>query len=435
MTAELFAEPYSLRVRGERVAFWLCVLAAPLAILILSKVFQGLSIQEFILLIVAGLAFVSITRGRLIGSSIRINERQFPELYGIACDVARRIGMPVPQVFVRDDPFVPIASVGVGEPYALIISSQYYEHLQRDELAFLIARELGHIAAGHTRIMSLLSASGRENPAVTFVFGAWLRRTEFTADRIGLLCCGGIEDALGGISISTYHSIGRRVDMRAIAEQRRELAADASLRMGEWTASMPYATNRLDALARFDASPLAGYWRERLATPLPATAIERTEPAGAVTRRDCAPLPRRIAAAVIDLITISAILKTPLGGTISTSANKLDDPDIPGWLKGLVEHASTLHLGEHTIFTLMVFFVYSAVLVGLSGQTLGMMVMELRVVTTRYSRPTIIQSVWRYMAAFASALTFFIAFAGFFVRVHPHDRVSGTRLVRGRKAA
>ncbi len=435
MTADLFAEPYSLRVRGERVAFWLCVLAAPLAILILSTVFPSLSIQEFVLLIVVGLAFVSITRGRLIGSSIRINERQFPELHAIASDVARRLGMPVPQVFVRDDPFVPIASVGVGEPYALIISSQYYEHLQRGELAFLIARELGHIAAGHTRIMSLLSASGRENPAVTFVFGAWLRRTEFTADRVGLLCCGGIEDALGGISISTYHSIGRRVDMRAIAEQRRELVADASLRMGEWTASMPYATNRLDALAHFDTSPLANHWRDRLATPLPAAAIEAVEPEGRVKRRDCAPLPRRIAAALIDLITISAIAKTPLGATISSSTKDLDDPDIPHWLKTLLEHASTLQLGEHTIFTLIVFFVYSAFLVGLSGQTLGMMVMELRVVTTRYSRPTIIQSVWRYMAAFASALTFFVAFAGFFVRVHPHDRVSGTRLVRGRKAA
>jgi uncharacterized RDD family membrane protein YckC len=197
---------------------------------------------------------------------------------------------------------------------------------------------------------------------------------------------------------------------------------------------MPYATNRLDALAQFDPSPLARYWRDRLATPLPTAAIEAAEPEGKVKRRDCAPLPRRIAAALIDLITISAILKTPLGATISTSAKKIDDPDVPEWVKALVTHASAVQLGEHTIFTLMVFFVYSAVLVGLSGQTLGMMVMELRVVTTRYSRPTIIQSVWRYIAAFASALTFFIAFAGFFVRVHPHDRVSGTRLVRGRKA-
>jgi len=114
VTADLFAAPYSLRVRGERTALWLCIIAAPLTILVVSSIFPSLSIQEFVLLIVASLAFVSITRGRLIGSSIRINERQFPELHAIACDAAKRLGMPVPQVFVRDDPFVPIASAGVG---------------------------------------------------------------------------------------------------------------------------------------------------------------------------------------------------------------------------------------------------------------------------------------------------------------------------------
>ena len=434
MSPSLFDAPNSLRAPGERAALWWCIVAAPTVLFIASEVFPSVSLSEFVLLIVGGLAFVSISRGKLIGSSIRIDERQFPELHAIACDVAARLGMRAPQIFVRDDPFVPIAAAGIGEPYALIISSQYYEHLRRGELAFLIARELGHIAAGHTRAMSLLSASGRENPIVTLVFGAWLRRTEFTADRIGLLCCDGIEDALGGISISTYHSIGRRVDMRAIAEQRAELATDASLRLGEWTASMPYATNRLDALARFDASPLARFWRDRLATPFPQAEAAPTELPSIVTRRECAPLPRRLAAMFIDLVAIAAILKTPLAVSLSTSAVKIDDPDVPAFVKALAQHAPLLHSGGEAVGTLLVFFIYSAILVGLGGQTLGMMVMELRVVTVRYARPTIVRSFWRYAAALGSAM-FAVAFFGFFMRVHPHDRISGTRLVRGRKVA
>ncbi|MBD5606548.1 MAG: RDD family protein [Candidatus Eremiobacteraeota bacterium] len=433
MSASLFAKPDSLRATGENVALWACIVAAPTTILIASVVFPSVSFSEFILLIVVGLAFVSISRGRLIGSSIRVDDRQFPELHAIACDVSARLGMRVPQVFVRDDPFVPITAAGIGEPYALIISSQYYEHLRRGELAFLIARELGHIAAGHTRILSLLTASGRENPLVTLVFGAWMRRTEYTADRIGLLCADGIDDALGGISISTYHSIGRRVDMRAIEAQRMEISADASLRVGEWTASMPYATNRLDALRRFDASPLAATWRARLARPLPMSDVDGIETAGVVTKRDCAPLPRRIAALAIDLVTISAILKSH-AETATKSPMHLDDPDIPHWLRKLSENAPLVQTGGETLTTLFVFFVYSAILVGLSGQTLGMMVMELRVVTVRYMRPTIVQSFWRYIAAFGSAL-FAVALFGLFMRIHPHDRVSGTRLVRGRKAA
>jgi Zn-dependent protease with chaperone function/uncharacterized RDD family membrane protein YckC len=432
MSATLFEGPDSLRVRGERRAFWCCLAAAPVTIALVGTIFPSVSMSEFILLIVGGLAFVSISRGKLIGSSIRIDETQLPELYAIAREVAERLGMATPHVFVRDDPFVPITAAGVGEPYSLIISSQYYEHLRRGELAFLIARELAHIAAGHTRLMSLLSASGRENPAVALVFGAWLRRTEYTADRVGLLCCEGIDDALGGISISTYHSIGRRVDMRAIAEQRRELQADASLRIGEWTASMPYATNRLDALGQFAASPLAATWRERLARPLAPAPLVPSMPHD-VSTRECAPLPRRIGATLIDLVTISAILQTPLGESVSVSTKGVDDADVHGIVKTVLDHAGLLNLGAHSVFAIVVFFAYSAILVGLSGQTLGMMVMELRVVTTRNARPTIPQSLWRYSAAFVSAM-FAVALIGFFTRVHPHDRVSRTRLVRGRKS-
>ncbi|MBD5632978.1 MAG: RDD family protein [Candidatus Eremiobacteraeota bacterium] len=432
MNAALFEGSDSLRSRGERFALWCCLLAAPVTIAIASAVFPGVSFSEFVLLIVGGLAFISISRGKLIGSSIRIDERQLPELHAVAYDVAQRLGMPMPQIFVRDDPFVPIAAVGIGEPYALIISSQYYEHLRRGELAFLIAREFGHIAAGHTRFTSLLSASGRENPLVALVFGAWLRRTEYTADRVGLLCSESIEDALGGISISTYHSIGRRVDMRAIAEQRRELQADASLRVGEWTASMPYATNRLDALRIFSASPLAGAWRNRLASPLPAAPVRTYEPDETVARRDCAPLVRRIAAIAIDLLVIEAILQAPVFENVAPSAAKLDDPNVPHVVKIMLHHLPVFEFGTIASIALIVFFAYSAILVSLSGQTLGMMVMELRVVTVRYTRPTIVQSFWRYAAGLMCSL-FAIALVGFFVRVHPHDRISRTRLVRGRK--
>ena len=82
---------------------------------------------------------------------------------------------------------------------------------------------------------------------------------------------------------------------------------------------------------------------------------------------------------------------------------------------------------------LLAFFIYSAILVGLVGQTLGMTVMDVRVVTTAYRRPTIVRSFWRYIVAFASSLTA-VAFVGLFMRIHPHDRVSGTRLVRARRA-
>ena len=61
-----------------------------------------------------------------------------------------------------------------------------------------------------------------------------------------------------------------------------------------------------------------------------------------------------------------------------------------------------------------------------------MMIMELRVVTTRYARPSLVQIAWRYTLAFFATVSA-IALVGVFVRVHPHDRLSRTRLVRGRR--
>jgi Zn-dependent protease with chaperone function/uncharacterized RDD family membrane protein YckC len=405
---------------------------APLAIALISLVIPGASVSSFVLLIAAGLVFVSIGRGRLLGSSVRIDGRQLPEIAELTRDLSARLGMPAPQVFVRDDPFVPIAAVGIGEPYALIISSQYYEHLRRGELAFLIARELGHIAAGHTRLTSLLSASGRENPLVAAVFGAWLRRTEYTADRVGLICSDGLDDALGAISITTFHAIGRRVDLHVLAEQQRELAADPALRLGEWTAGVPYATNRLAALRTFDADPLAATWRARLAQKHDVEQEVADDSHDPVARRDCAPLVRRIAAACIDFTVITAIFKTPLVVQVS-KAPIANDADMSAFSRAIMHHLPIL-MGAAGLSVVLAFFIYSAILVGLGGQTLGMTVMELRVVTTRYGRPTIVQSLWRYFVAFFSTLTS-VALVGFFTRVHPHDRLSRTRLVRARRTS
>jgi uncharacterized RDD family membrane protein YckC len=245
------------------------------------------------------------------------------------------------------------------------------------------------------------------------------------------VCCDGLDDALGAIAITTFHAIGRRVDLEVMAEQRSELQADATLRLGEWTAAVPYATNRLDALRAFEATPLAQFWRERMDSGAPR-AIATVEKRGeTVSRRDCAPLARRLAAVAIDLAVIASILQTPYVAHVSKAT--LSDEDVPKFVMWIVGHAPAIGIGVVGSTTIAAFFIYSAILVALGGQTLGMTVMEVRVVTTHFGRPTIVQSFWRYTVALCSSLTA-IALTGFFVRVHPHDRLSRTRLVRGRKA-
>ncbi len=435
----LFSGPASLRVRGEQRALWMCALAAPVTLALIGLFLETVTFSGFVLLIVAGLVFVSVGRGRLLGSSVRIDDRQMPEIHALVGTLAQRLGVPQPQVFVRDDPFQAITALGTGEPYSLVLSSQYVEHLRREELAFLIARELAHIGAGHTRIASLLSVSGRENPVVALVFGAWLRRSEFTADRVGLLCCDGVDAALGAISIATFHAIGRRIDMQALAEQRRELEAEPTLRMGEWIAAIPYATNRLDALRAFDTSPLATHWRATLSAPAQRPTVPADSavpaPAGAppeVRYHDCAGFWARSTALGVDLVVVAAILKFHGVAKLTNNAQSASSHEPPPILWAM-QHLPLVAAGAGVVAVLVVYFLYSAVLVGLAGQTLGMMIFELRVVTTRFGRPSLVQCIWRYAVAFASAVTT-AAVLGCFSRVHPHDRFSRTRVVRARRS-
>ena len=433
MVEGLFKGPDSVRARGERAALVWCLLLMPLSIALISAIFKSVSMSELALLVVGGMVFVSISRGRLLGSSIRIDAGQFPEVFAIVERAAVRLGIETPQVFIRDDVFVPITAVGIGEPYSLIISSQYLEHLRDGELAFLVARELGHIAAGHTRLTSLLSASGRENPVIALIFGAWLRRTEYTGDRVGLLCGASLQDAIGAIAITTFHAIGRRVDLKRLAAQQLELESDPTLRMGEWVGGVPYATKRIAQLTVFDASPLAATWRARLSEGR-APGVERqveTVLPDSVSRTDCAPVMRRLIALAIDAFVVGALLKN--SDVISVTSDAGDKP-VKMAVHGVhIATPAIFQAGSETASIVLGVLLYSALLVALTGQTLGMMVMELRVVTTRYRRPTIAQTAWRYASGAASLVTA-VALVGLFMRIHPHDDLSRTRLVRGRSA-
>lgn len=427
----LFEGDASLRVPGETRMLWINVVAAPAIIGLVSLILPSLTISEFVLLIAGGLVLVAVSRGRLIGSSIRVEPRQFPELAAVVDELSARMGIVPPQVFIRDDQNVPITAAGVGEPYALIVSSQYFELLREGELAFLIARELAHIAAGHTRLTSLLSASGRENPVVALVFGPWLRRCEMTADRVAVLCCDDLDDALGAICMTTFHSAGRRVDRLVLAEQRAELAADPALRLGEWTSATPYATTRLDALSAFVQTPLGGYWRQYLKRGEEAARAVALPEARPIVRADFASLGRRIAAAAVDFTFIAATIHPPVIVQHEGRADKSDGP-VVAWLS---THLSIATFGMTTVSLVFYYFAYSAILVALIGQTLGMTVFDVRVVTTKFRRPSILQAVWRYLVLSfltVTAIAPLTAAFGFFMRVQPHDFLSRTRVVRAR---
>lgn len=450
---ELFRGRYGLTYRGERLAFVLTLLwALPVAAIIGSFIHEEIAISQIAFLLVVAMIYVTLARGRLLGSSVRVHEQQYPRLFGVVRECASMLQIPMPLIFVREDYQVPITSVGFGQPYSLVVSSHWIEHFEDDELRFLVGRELGHMASGHTRFTSLLSANGNENPIVSLIFGGWLRRTELTCDRVGLLCCGSLDAAMRAIVIAAFHHFGRNIDYGVFAEQAAELRNDSGLRLGEWLGAMPYATRRIEALRAFAASPLYAYhqplFAERSAAAPPALLQARD---ANVTRRDCAGIGRRLAALVLDTIVVLALTQTIMaqsgnaghitvkGGGIAHAGPFLvrqDDigvqgPDGPVWIGHDAVHALSVMTGG--TFTLTVTLpLYLALLVAFTGQSLGMMVAGLRVVRTNFGRPNGLLVLWRYVVLIFTWPFCFI-WLPFFARVYPHDWLSGTRVVKNER--
>ncbi|HEY1976001.1 MAG TPA: RDD family protein [Candidatus Baltobacteraceae bacterium] len=498
MAMPLFEGPFSLRDPSERISFGAtAVLALPAALLIGYVLHESIGASQVALFIVVAMVYVTLARGRLLGSSVRVHEAQYPRVFSIVKDACAALEIPMPLIFVREDSFVPVAALGFGEPYSLVCSSHWIEVFEDDELAFAIGRELGHIAAGHTRFLSLLSVNGNENPIVSLIFGGWLRRCTMTCDKVGLLCCGSLDAAIRAMGVSAFHEFARKVDFDVFAQQQAEIESDTIFRWGVWLGSEPYATTRIASLRAFMTTPAyesARGWflRERGEEP-PAIAAPGTT---TVVERDCAGWWRRFAAYAIDAIVVSALI-TSFGGNVAPVrvTTTTDDSDVasvsPGHVNINIPGGETIHINGRdrkgksavTITTpaptaqptatasptptatpfrvgpfsideangLMLegvplssegvarwlnglgfyfwFPIYLGVLVAIAGQSFGMMITGLRVVTTDFHKPRVAQTIVRYlMVGFLWWLI--IAVSLFKRRVLLHDRWTKTRLVK-----
>jgi len=459
MASPLFTGESSLRDPREGLSFVLTlVFALPVAYAIGLVIHQQIGPPEVALFIVIAMLYVTLARGRLIGSSVMIHEAQYPRVFSIVKSACAALEIPMPLVFVREDNQVPVVALGFGEPYALVISSHWIEHFEDDELAFAIGCELGHIAAGHTRFLSLLSVNGSENVIVALIFGAWLRSCSLTCDRIGLLACGSVDAAARSIVIQSFHQFGRRVDVRQFAEQGRKIADDGILRLGEWLGADPYATRRIAVMERFVVTRLyqtarAWFDREISAEP-PAIAATR---GGHVARADCAGFWRRAWSVVIDFTVVSTLFlafntaqadrtvqinvdnqpaahASARPKSTQSSDNSDDDEETRVWINPLLSAIDKSPLGRYYSAngTLLLTTLYLAVLVGIAGQSFGMMITGLRVVTTDFRPPGLWISCWRYLVGLL-LWPFILICSPFMHRIMIHDRLSGTRLIRAER--
>ena len=138
------------------------------------------------------------------GSSLKLSDEYFPDLHiliNTACDILNVDEVPELYVY-RSEQFAAI-TIGVEQPM-LAISTECLDKLNKQELLFLIGREVAKIKCQHIlyqeigfifpELMDALSGvtlglSGVLSSGLKYALFHWAQMAEYTADRGGLLVC------------------------------------------------------------------------------------------------------------------------------------------------------------------------------------------------------------------------------------------------------
>jgi heat shock protein HtpX len=85
-----------------------------------------------------------------------VDERTAPDLYRMVRDLANRAGLPMPRVYLMDNPQPNAFATGRDPEHAAVaVTSGLLERLSREEVAGVIAHELAHIRNRDTLIMTI----------------------------------------------------------------------------------------------------------------------------------------------------------------------------------------------------------------------------------------------------------------------------------------
>lgn len=228
----------------------------------------------------------------LIG--VAVGPQQYPHIYDMGVDCARRLGIGVPQMFIVGDGTLNACTIATNDLSPVIfITSALADALTADELKFVIGHECGHVHNLHGMYNTL--AEVMANPLIRLMLqqlttlGAqldtvqlaglimqtglrlfmlrWSRCAEITSDRAGLICCGSLtaaEHALAKLVIGGAGTLqGINID-----EYVKQLAnvKSSTMRLRELYQTHPLIARRIEALRMFAQCSVLHSWRPELAT-------------------------------------------------------------------------------------------------------------------------------------------------------------------------
>lgn len=196
-----------------------------------------------------------------MSSKVHITERQFPKIFLMVQSICNKIGIEMPELYLELNR-EPNAYTYGTEKFTIVIHSGLLECFEDDELYAVLAHECGHIACKHGlyhtvggmvltggmfglhELSAYLSGKGVWGSVVSTVvasidsalelaFFHWYRCSEFSADRVAVICCGSADPVietmmrLAGGTIHFDEEINKDIFISQAVEYRESMGKDS----------------------------------------------------------------------------------------------------------------------------------------------------------------------------------------------------------------
>lgn len=218
---------------------------------------------------------IDATFGLQLAQGVSVDSVQAPELYAVLRHCSETLRIPIPYTIISSAVQGINAMTAGADGFSFIAVSGLITALCTvDEQKFIIGHECGHLALGHVVYHTAASTMGGVaqlmpvigpvvSKVVTFPLNAWVRRSEISADRAGLLCCGDIELAkemlvkleLGIATAAIGNGTPVKINSDAYVNNSKRVMDKTLLgKYGELFKSHPILPKRIEALELFHNS-------------------------------------------------------------------------------------------------------------------------------------------------------------------------------------
>jgi hypothetical protein len=203
----------------------------------------------------------------LLGKTVRVTERQFSDLYRLALNIAQYLEIDMPPIYIFENFYFSVEAKGLDN-YWIEISSKTLSELSKEEITFLLAKEMCAIKLGYIKYHTLIEQSlnfirsGIKSEVVEtagkYKMYRWLRITHFTSDQMAYLMVGDMQACMNAILKTVLNDVFLADNVHistfiAQSEQINSLNSSAH-NCSKMDEQVPYAPFRLKNLISYAAS-------------------------------------------------------------------------------------------------------------------------------------------------------------------------------------